>query len=1525
MVEKDEYGEEAVPTWLELPASDAPISPPVITRPQILPLHELSWENFERLCLRYVRSKATVSRCQLYGKRGQAQQGIDLYARFSEPAFYGVYQCKRLKSFQPGDISEAVETFLGGTWSERARAFSICTSHSTESTGVAEAIEAAAQRLEAMDIRFDVLGAEQLSLWLKEQPTIVDDFFSRAWVQAFCGTDALHLVGTRLNSSEVASYRKALHDFYNVLFTRHDPGIPIRPQIGKREAQLRDRFVTPTVYASSRYVPSEKKVSANGMNKTVQDSAEMSGQGTRRDLSGSVDQIKVRVSVDIWLSQSQRSVILGGPGSGKSALLRMLATDLLSDNPELARVAVSWGALLPVWIPFPYWTNLNAKRAAPVSLSQCLEQWFRQFDQPDTWKLVEDALRDDRLLLLVDGLDEWTDETAARTTSQLLQTYVQTRNLAAVLVSRPHGFERVAIQGAEWQVGQLAPLSAELQRVLIGKWLRIQRQSAPSESPDKAATSASVERDIERETDIFVRELGESSDLSQLAEIPLTLLLLLYLHLQNSPLPANRFGAYGYVVDHFIREHPLSRRSAATLVDGQGPLSPEEIERALAYIAYVIQTDFPGGTLQEREIRDRLEEFLRDELDLGLGLSSVEARAVLRYFTNLEEGSLGLLVSQGNSSISFFHRSLQEYLAAVHLARHPLADQRKAAASQILDARWREVILALIWLCRRNEDAEQLIDAIERAAVDPITSLSVEDLLGEVCFGEFAISAARSRAVGATVCDRIETSFVESHRSRLLRHVLGGVRSRKTKSLVQERVKRWMFSRGFWGPASIAPLRDWPATEHTWSILFRALHDEQALVVREASVVVAKLFGQSIEKGEEIAKLALRSPSAVQRAACITSLSEGWPESRDLRTAISNGHESASNELKIASIAAALNLKEQTNDDFAELLRLSRDRYSLELDYAWRDDTSVLLCRGWAGDSRLKSACLEASQHHSAHPELMDREIAQHVLVQAFPQDDDVAQFIVKELQTQHPFLSGRSVWADLAVAFRDNPRVVAALDEWVVKSERWDPIELHDSALVGRTEIMKEKLFEALDKWVPFWAVDSLLRGWGMSDIQVAERLTERVRRRDAAGVAQFIPKIIPDSTQARDRLLALLRDPPSERLDFVMRGFSELRPFPNEGEVIDAALERLRLATPSKREMSVGSVICTFPSDDRVKTLALECLDAYAPPLEAIAEAYAEDDEMRLRVGELITPLPATLRYQIVSNLAFVGDSAFALETLKHWDSERNGEVKTQASIQFHSLLRRLDLERESAIDYLDELLPCYGPDHEERRQAAAAGLIALGHLQIVIDKKEDVGFEGKQVNIPVADGLRPNRVFLDYLGSNWVYIKVALGESLDILKSRIGPEGLWTALAKVAAEHSALAKDLLAHAESDANFSQSASFLMLNARLEPRSETLLHLCFAVLRDRTQRHDWFDSVETSAAILAEHFRGDAEVEKRLLALAQPHYVPVGVVMALSQGWPHSELLRHIDIQRDGPGARDAASIMRSTPSLRRNCYRVF
>jgi energy-coupling factor transporter ATP-binding protein EcfA2 len=1490
---------DGVPTWLETPVTEVPsTSPPVQSRPQVLPLNELSWEHFERLSLRYVRSRASVIMTQLYGVRGQKQDGIDLYVRLADPARYEVYQCKRLAVFEANDIKNAVGKFLKGKWRDKAKAFRIMTSHPIEDTKIADAIVSAQTQLSKHDIEFEILGKEQISTWLKDQPRIVDDFFSRGWVEAFCGPDTLSTLKKRLNAETVARYRIRLKRFYEILFNRYDPGIPVRTVIGDKELPLKERFVLPEIFGSLTNGNREQKAEA-----LLKSSADVEGKEQKLSPTVAIAGLRTRFGVDRWIGQSQRSVILGGPGSGKSALLRTLAVELLSEEPVFQQATLRWGTMLPVWIPFSFWTNLNTKRDSPISLSACLYVWFKQFDQGEIWPLVEAAIDDERLLLLVDGLDEWTDETAARTTSTLLQTFIQLRNLPAVLVSRPHGFERVSVQGADWQVGQLAPLSGNQQRELISKWLTIHRMRTPENSSQQTGAPQSENDVRERETEEFIRKLERSSDLVQLAEVPLTLLLLLYLHLQNTPLPANRFDAYEHVVKHFIQEHPLARKTAAASTSDASALTHEEIRHALAYIAYIVQTKFPAGVLTVDDIRDSLESFLRDDVEYGLGLSRQEALEVLRAFTNVEEGSLGLLVSQGQSQISFFHRSLQEYMAAIHLARTPLSNQVTTIQANLADARWREVIVGLVFLCQRGEDATVLVDGIDLLETDTVGSLSKEDILAEIAFKDSNLPLARVRTLVSRAFGIIETSFISSQRSRALAHAMSGLHSRKNKSIIQNRLKRWIFSRGLWGPGRIEGLSSWPATDHTWDTLFLELHDEDGAVIRESATVLARLFGSDKGRGNAIASMALRSENPYQRAASVEALAKGWPEHELLNAVLENGRKCNSEEVQVATILSKVHLGKQIDKDFNQLLSLACNRFNTSIQNAWQGEIANVFASGWAGDPRLKRECFKGI-HNFRHMELMDHETAQFALIKAFPQDDDVADFIVRELQKQYAFnTSRREVWPLLPLSFRDHTKVVAALDQWASAASYRDVIALHFGSLVGRTPTMKKRLFQAIEEFNPFWAIDSLLNGWGMTDVEVAERLNERAARADAAEFAQHIPAILRDPKAARERLLTLLRDPQSHRIDFLMQGFSRLIDQGDVKEIVQATLDRF--SDPRVKANYAGSLILAFPNDPQVKALARENMHSQAAFVGAIVEGAASDEQLRIEVAELITPVSTDLRYQIVLDLPIFADQTFALELLRDWDSERNVEVKTQASIQYHTLIKESGRDIEQATSDLQSVLPSYGPDHQERRQAAGAGLIVLKQLNTIVGKIERIGDTGKQINIAVSDGFRQNQVFVNLLAKNWHYVKSVIGEQWEILTDRTGSGELWERLATVAAEHPELTKDILEKVDSDLTLGRSASVLTLLSRTDPRSERVVSACMSVLAAKENWDHWYDSVEAASDILAGQFRGDPEIEKRIVTIASEDSVPTSVIMSLSLGWRENSLLKQLEFDHDPQDVR--------------------
>lgn len=97
------------------------------TRSALLPVGDLTPENAERLFTRLLETEAHIEHATLYGLPGQAQAGIDVYARTvpsldatatAEKGFVAL-QSRRVKSLTAASITSAVADFLAGEWADR--------------------------------------------------------------------------------------------------------------------------------------------------------------------------------------------------------------------------------------------------------------------------------------------------------------------------------------------------------------------------------------------------------------------------------------------------------------------------------------------------------------------------------------------------------------------------------------------------------------------------------------------------------------------------------------------------------------------------------------------------------------------------------------------------------------------------------------------------------------------------------------------------------------------------------------------------------------------------------------------------------------------------------------------------------------------------------------------------------------------------------------------------------------------------------------------------------------------------------------------------------------------------------------------------------------------------------------------------------------------------------------------------------------------------------------------------------------
>lgn len=274
------------------------------------------------------------------------------------------------------------------------------------------------------------------------------------------------------------------------------------------------------------------------------------------------------------------------------------------------------------------------------------------------------ALDDDRLLLIIDGLDEWVNENTARQALTALETFLDQRALPAVASTRPYGLARLQPLRT-WQYATMAALSASQQRELVGRWF--------AASDDVGAEASSRSATSEAKAEAFVKELAGVRDLRQLARVPLFLVLLTGMRLAGAPLPKRRFEVYAGAIDHLLHEHPAQRGAAAGVTNNSSVLHEGDIRQVLAHVALTHQTRGEVQAVPEREALQDVVAALRDPRHLALG--PAEAGRLARGLVDIVEGQLGVLVRHGPRDIGFLHRVLLEQLAAEHAAQQLSFDE----------------------------------------------------------------------------------------------------------------------------------------------------------------------------------------------------------------------------------------------------------------------------------------------------------------------------------------------------------------------------------------------------------------------------------------------------------------------------------------------------------------------------------------------------------------------------------------------------------------------------------------------------------------------------------------------------------------------------------------------------------------------------------------------------------------------------------------------------------------------------------
>ncbi len=1203
----------------------------------------------------------------------------------------------------------------------------------------------------------------------------------------------------------------------------------------------------------------------------------------------------VRQPIDVWMARHESCVVLGQPGAGKSSLLRFLALDVLAAEPELTSLHQKWGSYLPIWIPFAFWTR-QVQSDAVLSVPAVFKRWLETWDEDaDFLALFERALNDNRLLVLVDGLDEASNENAAAVALQQLQVFIEKRHLPCVVTCRTQSFAKLALYLGAWPAGEVAAFDKSQQQEFCQRWyvrfLTDAGEPPGASSLDSKANKLALD---------FLNEAWQVSALRGFLENPLLLGLLVTQKFLRHSLPANKTEALEALVSHLVLERPRGRETAAGVVATR-EIGGEDLLGLLSFLAFQLLIQLPEGVADKNIIAKLTEEYLRSE-EIGFGWTAEKAHAFSQKLITEASERLGILVEKSPRAVGFYHRSIQEYLAARHLARLPLSAQIETICSYCTKPEWMETFV--FFITQVSSGIRELIEnIISGLFAKPRSHDAAALLLSNAIFLNPNCPVVITKRLAPTVLEDLYLNPEVDARRNVLASALNGLCKSRAADIIRGQIPFWYPCRSTWRSSLIKALQSWERSEPLARVLWRGLFDEETNNRRAAAATLGVIYKGEPGMFTRLAELFESDLPVQTRAVALEALLTGWSVNVELRVYVERASEDENPELRVLGITGSLRYSPATEEQLEQLIQAARDAGSV--DHSWKDLAIDTIAQHWKSDTTLKAHCFKVLRRRDSYAEeAISRDEAWYLLVKNFPGDTDVARVVAEEFERERPFGGfNRDIWKLLGDQFPGNEVIRASYEGWAER-DQYNERELSLSVAIAPNNRIKARLLQHLGSWVPFWAAEALLKHWH-DDPSVLGALSDFVEKddRNAANVGYLLPKIWNDRNASRAKLVSLLRDREVARLDFVMRGLFEIDNQSIRDDVIEAffSVDRKNLEDLINTA-GAELLISRRPDSPAVRSLALQQLREGNGLDAVIARAYRSDAEFQEVILRMVSPLATELRFQLVERVACPDISMdLQKEILSKYRFEYKPNVKSTAAIGYHRTVKESEkITVEEAERKLGEEAFAVGPEFEGTRQAAFCGFVELGRaerLKELLDPRQPGKFQ--LFELPRQSIFERNVVLMELIVDKWSYLKTALGERfVSILSGKDGSlADIWEGLADFAEKSPELRDQIIAFIESS-GVGSSYSLLNFFRRNRPRSESLLNSCLALVRQTDRQPQWGgeNAVEYLAAdVIGTHFNDRPDVLIEIERMLVPPFSNFRAIVALGIGWPRNIRLKEV------------------------------
>ena len=385
-------------------------------------------------------------------------------------------------------------------------------------------------------------------------------------------------------------------------------------------------------------------------------------------------------------NECQYLMVLGQPGAGKSTFLRRVGLEALNrKNSDYRHDCV------------PVFLELKRLNIEGIDIERAITREFATCGFPDPERSTKRLLEDGKLLVLLDGLDEVTNQQMDQVVTKihdLCNLYKHNRFIASC---RTAAYRSKFLQFTDVV---MADFNDEQIKQFITNWFYSQK---------------------DKEVDTAQRCWGllqhpEYTATRELAQTPLLLTFLCLVFDDSQTFPKQRAYLYKDALDVLLKKWAAEKRIQRDPIYQDLTLPLEEM--LLAEIAY---TEFLEDRLffPKQEVVDKICAVLVGNLNAPKHL---DGAAVLEAIQIQQ----GIFVERASNILSFSHLTLQEYLTAQHI----VVDTKKITqlvSTYLVDQRWREVFLLVAGSMRGG--ADDLLLQMEAESQKYARNSRLQDLL----------------------------------------------------------------------------------------------------------------------------------------------------------------------------------------------------------------------------------------------------------------------------------------------------------------------------------------------------------------------------------------------------------------------------------------------------------------------------------------------------------------------------------------------------------------------------------------------------------------------------------------------------------------------------------------------------------------------------------------------------------------------------------------------------------------------------